>query len=105
MKQVTSKCLITVYELDNWISLLECVVKPYVKLIKLPCIIVSVLALSKIGCGFESKSVQTKDYKIGICSFSTKHAVLRSKSKDWLACNQVNVSSLHVYPQTVDSVN
>ena len=35
---------------------------------------------------------QTKDYKIGICCFSTKHAALRSKSKDWLAQNQNNVS-------------
>jgi hypothetical protein len=35
---------------------------------------------------------QTKDYKIGICCFSTKHAALRSKSKDWLARNQNNVS-------------
>ena len=45
---------------------------------------VSVLALSKVGCGFEPKSVQNKDYKTGICGFSTKHAVLRNKSKDWL---------------------
>jgi len=26
---------------------------------------------------------QTKDYKIGICCFSTKHAALRRKSKEW----------------------
>jgi hypothetical protein len=42
--------------------------------------------------GFESRSGQTKDYKIGICCFSAKHAVLRRKSKDWLARNQDNVS-------------
>jgi hypothetical protein len=35
---------------------------------------------------------QTKDYKIGICCFSTKQAALRRKSKDWLARNQNNVS-------------
>ena len=29
---------------------------------------------------------------IGICWFSAKHAALRSKSKDWLARNQDNVS-------------
>ena len=29
--------------------------------------------------------------KIGICCSSTKHAALRSKSKDWLARNQNNV--------------
>jgi hypothetical protein len=34
----------------------------------------------------------TKDYKIGICCFSAKHAALRRKSKDWLARNQNNVS-------------
>ena len=46
------------------------------------------------------------DYKIGICCFSTKHAALRRKSKDWLARNQVNVSEWgkHVYPGTVVSV-
>jgi len=35
---------------------------------------------------------QTKDYEIGICYFSSKHAALRSKSKDWFAGNQDNVS-------------
>jgi len=42
--------------------------------------------------GFETQSGQTKDYKIYICCFSTKHATLRRKSKDWLAGNQDNVS-------------
>jgi hypothetical protein len=45
---------------------------------------VNVLASSVVG--------QTKDYEIGICCFSAKHAALRSKSKDWLARNQNNVS-------------
>ena len=35
---------------------------------------------------------QTKDYKIGICCFSAKHAALRRKSEDWLARNQNSVS-------------
>jgi hypothetical protein len=35
---------------------------------------------------------QHKDYIIGICCFSAKHAALRRKSKDWLARNQDNVS-------------
>ena len=43
-------------------------------------------------CGFEPRSGQTKDYKIGICCFSANHAALRRKSKDWLARNQDNVS-------------
>jgi len=36
----------------------------------------------------------TKGNKIGISCFSAKHTALRSKSKDWLARNQVNVSEL-----------
>jgi hypothetical protein len=35
---------------------------------------------------------QIKDYEIGICCFSAKHATLSIKSKDWLARNQDNVS-------------
>ena len=35
---------------------------------------------------------QTKDYEIGICCFSAKHAALRIKSKDWLVWNQDDVS-------------
>jgi hypothetical protein len=55
-------------------------------------VMVSMLALSTIYCGFEPWSGQTKEYKIGICCFSAKHAALRSKSKDWLAWNQNKVS-------------
>ena len=42
--------------------------------------------------GLKLRSGQTKDYKIGICYFSAKHAALRRKSKDGLARNQNNVS-------------
>ena len=39
------------------------------------------------------------NHKIGICCFSTNHAALKSKSKDWLAqCVQVEG---HVYRRTV----
>jgi hypothetical protein len=51
---------------------------------------VGVLASRAVDRGFESRSVQTKDYEIGICCFSAKHAALRRKS--WLARNQDNVS-------------
>ena len=54
---------------------------------------VSVLASSVVDRGFELRSGQTKDYKIGICCFSAKHTTLRRKSKNWLAGNQDNVSS------------
>ena len=53
---------------------------------------VSVLASSVADYGFEPRSGQTKDYKIGICCFSTKHATLWRKNKDWLAQNKNNVS-------------
>jgi hypothetical protein len=56
-------------------------------------VIVSVLASSAVDRGFESRSDQTEDYKIGICCFSAKHAALRKKSKNWLARNQINVSA------------
>jgi hypothetical protein len=55
-------------------------------------VMVSVLASSTVDRGFEPRSGQTKDYIIGICCFSAKHAVLKRKSKDWLARNRNNVS-------------
>ena len=57
-------------------------------------IMVSMFTLSVVDRGFEPRSGQTKNYKIGICCFSAKHAALRRKSKtvDWLAWNQNNVS-------------
>ena len=51
---------------------------------------VSVLASSAIDRGFEPPSGQTKDYKIGICCLSAKHAALSRKSKDGLARNNVS---------------
>ena len=52
----------------------------------------SMLELSVVDRGIESRSGQFKDYEIGICCFSAKHAALRRKSKDWSAWNQNNVS-------------
>ena len=40
---------------------------------------VCVLALSAVDCAFQPRSGQTKDYKIGICCFSSKHTALISK--------------------------
>jgi hypothetical protein len=54
---------------------------------------VSVLASSVVYRGFEPRSGQTKDYKIGICCFSATQVItLRRKSKDRLARNQDSVS-------------
>ena len=46
-------------------------------------VMVNMLASSAVHRGFETRSGQTKDYKIGICCFS---------AKDWLVQNQNNVS-------------
>ena len=51
---------------------------------------VSVLASSVVDRSFEPRSGQTKDYEIGIWYFFLKHMALRSKSKDWLAQNNVS---------------
>jgi hypothetical protein len=45
-------------------------------------VMVSVLALSAVDRGFVPWSGQTKNFAIGIYCFFTKHAALRSKSKD-----------------------
>jgi hypothetical protein len=55
-------------------------------------VMVIVLPSSAVDRGLEHRSGQTKDYKIGICYFSAKHAALRRKSKDWLVRNQDSVS-------------
>ena len=46
-------------------------------------VLVSVLTSSAVDCGFEPRLGQTKDYKIGICCFSTKYASLRATT-GWL---------------------
>ena len=52
---------------------------------------VSVFVSSAVDRDFKPRCGQTKDYEIGICCFSVKHAALKSKSKDWFARNQNNV--------------
>ena len=51
---------------------------------------VRVLTLGVVDRGFELRSGQTKDYKIGICCFPAKHSTLRAKTG--LAWNRDNVS-------------
>jgi hypothetical protein len=53
---------------------------------------ISVLFSSAVDRGFDPRTGQTKDYEIGICCFSAKHATLRKKDKDWLARNQDKAS-------------
>jgi len=55
-------------------------------------VMVSMLALSAVDRVFQPRTGQTKDYKVGTCCFSAKHAALWRKSKDWLARSQDNVS-------------
>jgi hypothetical protein len=42
------------------------------------------LASSVVDRGFEPRSGQTKDYKIGICCFSAKHAALIKEKEQTL---------------------
>ena len=46
-------------------------------------VMVSMLAFGVVALGFQPWSAQAKNYKIGICCFSTKQR-LRSNNKDWL---------------------
>ena len=43
---------------------------------------VSVLDSIAVDRGFDPRSGQIKDYKIGICCFPSKHAALKRKRKD-----------------------
>ena len=45
-------------------------------------VLVSVLVSSAVDRGIESCLSHTKDYTIGNCCFSAKHAALRSRSKE-----------------------
>ena len=54
-------------------------------------VMISVLASSAVDREFKPRPGETKDYEIGICCFSAKHAALRGKSKDSLVRNQDNV--------------
>jgi len=54
-----------------------------------------VLASSAVDREFKPPiGLDTKDYKIGICPFSSKHAALRKKRKYTLALKQNNVFEL-----------
>jgi hypothetical protein len=56
---------------------------------------VSVLALTAVDRGIEPLSGQTKDYKIGICCFSAKHATLRRKTRSQDICSEWGDMSIH----------
>jgi len=43
---------------------------------------------------FNPESVQTKNYKIGIHYFSTKHTAVRSKNTGWLGARIMNYSTI-----------
>ena len=44
-------------------------------------LMVNIIILRSVVCRFELLTSQNKDCKIGICCFSAKHPVLRSKSR------------------------
>jgi hypothetical protein len=55
---------------------------------------VSMLFSSQVDNEFEIRSCQNKDNTIGICCFSAKHEVIRSKKKDCLDPDQDDASNL-----------
>ena len=67
-------------------------------------IVVRVLASSVINRVFEPRLGQTHDYKIGILSFSARHAALRSNT-GWLEIEIMCPSGATCLPVTVVSVS
>ena len=62
-------------------------------------VMISVLASNAVDHGFESRSGQTKDYKIGICCFSAKHAALKRRAKTgWLGIRIMYQSGVTLLP-------
>jgi hypothetical protein len=86
--------LVFMYQMLSCVSCLKEYESYCFRMNRIGGVMVSMLASSAVDRGFEHRSGQTKDYKIGTCCFSAKHAALRKKSKYWLAWN-------HVYPWTV----
>ena len=76
----------------NYYHYIVCIIKLSYLLNRIGGVIVSVLASSVVDREFEPRSGQIKNYEIGICCFSAKHAALMRKRKDWVAWNQNNVS-------------
>ena len=64
-------------------------------------VMVNVLASSAVDRGFELRSGQTKDYTIGICCFSAKHATLKRNSKVGSKSEYCVRVERNVYPRTV----
>jgi len=61
--------------LPTYMQITKCFIMIYLFLFH-----ISMSLLHAVDCGFESRSGQTKDYEIGMCCFSAKHASLRRKS-------------------------
>ena len=51
-------------------------------------VMVSVLTSSAVDPGFEPRSEQTKDYEIGSCCFSAKHAAIIKEKEQRLVCSE-----------------
>ena len=67
---------------------------------------VSVLASSAVDREFVSRSGQIKDYDIGICCFSAKHAALRKKMAKTVGSESGKCVRVrrHIYPPTDVSI-
>ena len=79
----------------------------YICLNRIRGVMASVLATSVVDRGIEPRSGQIKNYKIGICCFSAKHAALRKKEKKLVVSESEQCVRVerHVHPWTVFSVS
>ena len=66
---------------------------------------VSVLATSVEGHGFNPGFVKPKTLKFEFCCFSDKHAAFRGKNKGWSAQSQNNVGKVACLLHTVALVS
>ena len=82
-------CIRIVPFLETCVCLVHCII---IWFNRIGGVMVGVPRKCAVYRGFEPRSGQTKDYKLGMCCFSAKYAALRRKNKDWLARNQINVS-------------
>jgi predicted oxidoreductase len=61
---------------EHFISIKHRILYMYLLVTHISGVLVSVLAPSAVDRGFEPRSRQTKDYKVGICCFSAVVAIL-----------------------------
>jgi hypothetical protein len=68
-----------IYQFPKYINFLDKIVAFKIRLaLSVGTVMVWVNDSSVVNCGFEPRSCRTNEYKIGICYFSTKHAIFKA---------------------------